>query len=87
MWHVTGFGQSEFSCLKCIQHPRGSHVPRDVLELIDGSREVAIRLAVRRSRLRDNGDKRFPNPHRCAINHAAGRIGRVISTGEARREL
>ena len=32
-----------------------------VLELFDGSREVAIRLTVQPSKLRDNGDKRFSN--------------------------
>ena len=32
-----------------------------VLELFDGSHEVAIRLTVQPSKLRDNGDKRFSN--------------------------
>jgi hypothetical protein len=39
----------EFRCLLCDQ----------VLELFDGAHEVAIRLTVQSSRLRDNADKRF----------------------------
>jgi transposase-like protein len=43
--------RGEFRCLVC----------DNVLELFDGSREVAIRLTVQPTKLRDNGDKRFSN--------------------------
>jgi transposase-like protein len=41
----------EFRCLVCDQ----------VLELFDGSHEVAIRLTVQPSKLRDAAEKRFSN--------------------------
>jgi transposase-like protein len=45
--------RGEFRCLLC----------DEVLELFDGAHEVAIRLTVQSSRLRDNGDSGFqPEP-------------------------
>jgi predicted Zn finger-like uncharacterized protein len=43
--------RGEFRCLVC------DHV----IELFDGSREVALRLTVVPERIRDDGDKRFSN--------------------------
>ena len=75
MSQVTGFGQPQFSCANVfvqnyvpdvICPASGARYRRiagldEVLELFDGSREVAIRLTVQPSKLRDNGDKRFSN--------------------------
>jgi hypothetical protein len=48
----------EFRCLIC------DHV----LELFDGSREVALRLTVPPVKYRDAGDNRFSNGHRYVIH-------------------
>jgi predicted Zn finger-like uncharacterized protein len=43
--------RGEFRCLACNR----------LLEVFDGSREVALRLTVVPERIRDDGDKRFSN--------------------------